>query len=269
MADQADVEAALVTAISASLYPNGTDEASSPGPLCRVYRGWPKSSGLNADLAAGRVNVTVFPSGGAVRNTTRYMPGWTAQPVLPQLTVSVSAKAVNFVGTASAGQVAGICVDAFSYVYRTTPSDTPASVAANLAAAARQRTVATLAGSTITFPAAGEVIARVVADGVAVSELKRQSQDFRIVCWCPTPELRDQVSGIVDVTLASTTFLALPDGAAARLRFASTTVMDQSQNAALYRRDLVYSAEYPTTSLAAQPAMLFGDIKLNSVDYIN
>ena len=64
MADQSDVEIALVSVVSAALYPNGTDEASVPGPDCRIYRGWPNSAALDADLAAGKINVTVFPGGG-------------------------------------------------------------------------------------------------------------------------------------------------------------------------------------------------------------
>jgi len=269
MADQADVESALVTLVSSSLYPNGTDEASLPGPLCRVYRGWPKSSGLNADLAAGRINVTVFPAGGVVRNTTRYMPGWIAQPVTPGLTVTLTGKTVRFGGSAPQGQLAGILIDGAGYVYRTTSSDTPASVAANLATVARQSGIATLAGSSITFPGAGYIAARVVADGTGVMEVRRQVQDFRIVCWCPTPSLRDTVAEVVDVALAGVSFMPLPDGTAARLTFAGTSVLDQAQNANLYRRDLVYSAEYPTTSTGTQPAMLFGDLALDGIEFIN
>jgi hypothetical protein len=39
MADESDVEVALVNVISAALYPNGTSQASIPGPDCRIYRG--------------------------------------------------------------------------------------------------------------------------------------------------------------------------------------------------------------------------------------
>ena len=100
-------------------------------------------------------------------------------------------------------------------------------------------------------------------------ELRRQAQDFRVVCWCPTPVVRDQVASIVDTALAAANFLNMPDGTGARLRFAGTTVFDQAQNALLYRRDLIYSVEYATTMSAAQAAMIFGDLQLGGVDYIN
>ncbi len=43
MADQSDVETALVALASAALYPNGTEAASVPGVNCRIYRGWPRA----------------------------------------------------------------------------------------------------------------------------------------------------------------------------------------------------------------------------------
>lgn len=64
MADQADVETALVQIASAALYPQGTTGPSICGTLCRVYRGWPTPAGLDADLAAGAVNVSVYPVDG-------------------------------------------------------------------------------------------------------------------------------------------------------------------------------------------------------------
>ena len=76
MADQSDVEDALVTVVSAALYPTGTDDTSVPGPDCRIYRGWPNSAALDADLAAGKINVTVFPIGATGRTTTRYSEQW-------------------------------------------------------------------------------------------------------------------------------------------------------------------------------------------------
>ena len=55
------------------------------------------------------------------------------------------------------------------------------------------------------------------------------------------------------------TFLTLPDGTTARLCETGTRVFDQSQNANLYRRDLLLSAEYATTITTPLPAMIFGN----------
>jgi hypothetical protein len=268
MADQSDVETELVTLVSAALYPNGTNESSVAGPLCRIYRGWPKSAALNADLAAGRINVTVFPSSTAGRNTTRYPIGAKTTPLQPTLTAAVARTVVTFAGVASLGQVAGVLVDGCSYAYRTTQTDTPASVAANIATLARADRIVALSQVTVAFPGAGALLARVVADAPGLMEVRRQVQGFRIICWCPTPSSRDRSAMAIDAALAMMPFIAMPDGTAARLIYAGSTVFDQSQDAILYRRDLAYTVEYATTITALQPSMLFGDLNLNAANFI-
>ncbi len=59
-------------------------------------------------------------------------------------------------------------------------------------------------------------------------------------------------------------FLLLPDATQARIIYHNTAGYDQSQNALLYRRDLIYTVEYPTVTTAQQPSMLFGASDLNS-----
>jgi hypothetical protein len=268
MADQSDVEIALVGAVAAALYPAGTDADSVCGVDCRVFRGWPNPAALDADLAAGRVNVTVFPVDHATRNTTRYPNAWqvTAQPA-PALRATVTGDMVAFAGEASAGQLAGVLADGISTVHRTLAGDTPESVAAILAALIRAERTVQLDGATLAIPGVSRLVARTVADGTGVQETRRQMQRFRIVCWCPTPAKRDTAVAAIDAALAGVAFLPLADGTPARLRFEGTTVFDQSQDASLYRRDLLYDAEYPTTLVQAQPAMLFGDLVLNAASF--
>lgn len=264
MADQSDVEVALVDVVSAALYPTGTNDPSVPGPDCRVYRGWPNSAALDADLAAGKINVTVFPAGGPTITATRYAENWMGQPPKPTLTTTVEGTSVTFGGTADVGQIAGILVDGMSYAYRTQSGDTPPLVAANLATMAREKSIVRLSHSTITIPGAGDLLARVVADAAVQQEVRRQEQGFRITCWCPTPATRDAAAVAIDQALSSQRFLALPDGTSGRMTYAGTTVFDQSQNARLYRRDLDYKVEYPTVMHSTNPSMLFGDLVLNS-----
>jgi hypothetical protein len=263
MADQSDVEVALVNAVSAALYPTGTIDASVPGPDCRIYRGWPNSAALDADLRAAKINVTVFP-GGASRTTTRYAEHWLAAPAHPSLTVMVDGTSVTFGGRADVGQIAGVLIDGVSYAYRTQVGDTPQSVAANLATMARSNSVVRLSYSTLSIAGAGDLVARVVADAQAQQEVRRQEQGFRITCWCSTPATRDAAATAIDQILSSQHFLTLPDGTTGRLTYGGSTVFDQSQNARLYRRDLNYNVEYATVLSSTLPAMLFGTLILNS-----
>ena len=132
MADQADVETVLAGLVSGVLYPQGVTAPSVLGVVCRVYRGWPNSAALDADLAAGVVNVTVFPQAGHERNTTRWPDECALQAwVSPTLTVSVDGVTATFAGAAGLGQVAGLLVDGVAVVHRLVGNDTPASVAAS------------------------------------------------------------------------------------------------------------------------------------------
>jgi hypothetical protein len=260
MADQSDVEAALTRLVSAAIYPQGTNVSSILGADCRIYRGWPNAAALNADLAGKRVNITVFPEPRQQLNTTRwsaeFMP---AALVTPTLTVSVDGTAATFGGTADPGQVAGLLADNMAVVHRTETGDTPAMVAAILASYLRTQRAAVLSDAVVTVPGARLLIGRVVADQSFTEELRRQLQRFRITCWCPDPASRDAIAAAVDTALAAQTFIPLPDGTQGRLRFVSSAVFDQSQDAQLYRRDLVYSVDYSTTQTTTLPSMIFGD----------
>jgi hypothetical protein len=140
-------------------------------------------------------------------------------------------------------------------------------VAANLAALARSNGIVQLSGSTLTIAGAYDVVARVVADTSAQQEVRRQERGFRISCWCPTPSTRDITASTIDSYLSGVAFLSLADGTSGRLIYLDTTMFDQSQNARLYRRDLTYSVEYPTIQAGTYPAMLFGDLLLNSATF--
>ena len=62
MADVTDAANGLVQAIQAIVYPKGIAQASVTGVDVLIYQGWPLEAVLKADLAAGKVHVSVFPS---------------------------------------------------------------------------------------------------------------------------------------------------------------------------------------------------------------
>jgi hypothetical protein len=264
MADQSEVEEALVRIVSAALYPSGIAEPSVPGPNCRVYRGWPNSAALDADLSAGTINVTVFPVGGSTRTTTRYSEQWVGSPVQPSLTAVIDGTTVTFSGSAEQGQIAGILVDGTAYAYRVLDGDTNQSVAANLATMVRTDQIVQLSQGNVTIPGARQLVVRVVADAPVKQEVRRQKQGFRVTCWCPDPTTRDATASAVDLALSTQRFVALDDGTSGKLSYTGTTEFDQSQNARLYRRDLNYDVEYATVLSGTLPAMLFGTLVLNA-----
>ena len=258
MPSQADAEQALVALVTSALYPNGTAASPAIAAESRIYRGWPNASALEADLAAGMVNVSVFPAPHSTVNTTRYLQSWLPNPVTPTLMAEVAGNSATFSGVAGLGQLAGLLVDGKSFVHRTSTGDTPELVASVLSAAIASIRPVSVTESTITIPNASSVVARTAADASAALELRRQRQGFRITAWCPSPGLRDSACAVVDVAFAATPFLTLVDGSAARLHYSSTTSFDERQDAMLYRRDMYYTVEYSTTQVAIQPSMLFG-----------
>lgn len=268
MADISDVETTLVSLVTAALYPKGMAPLSAVGADCRIYRGWPAPASLDADLRAGLVNVSIFPDVAPGQTMTPYPSEWHGTAMTPTLVASVAGDIVNFTGVAAAGQLVGIRIDNRTFVYPTSGNDTPESVAANLGAMIASTFVVQLSGPTLTVPGATDLVVRVVADSPALREVRRQLHDFRISFWCPTPRLRDSACGTVDTTLAGLTFVGFSDTSFGRIQYKSTIAFDQSQSAILYRRDLIYSVEYPTILSTTLPAMVFGDIMLGDVQAI-
>lgn len=265
MADQADVEQALVGLLANALYPDGSAAPSAAigpgGPVtCRIYRGLPNAPALDGDLAQGIAHVTVFPNGTAIRNVTRYPRVWReVAAVPPTLTVSSTAGSATFSGACAAGQLAGVAVNGAIFPYAVQANDSPATVASNLAALIRVAGwVVSYNGTTLSVPGARSFIARVVTGARALMEIKRQIQEFRVSLWCSDPVSRDAIAALIGTGLATPNFIALADGSSAHLVPAGGTTTDDGADAALYRRDILLAAEYPTTLAEIEPAMLFG-----------
>jgi hypothetical protein len=273
MADISDVEMAMVSEAAGFLslgkhYLAGSAVMSPTAEQrCRVYRGWPVSAALDRDMVDGITSVTVFPVAGATRRTTKYLPQWHEGPtVTPTLTATVSGATVTLGGRPDVGQVVGVRIGPFinpaAYAYRLGRGETLPSVAASLAALIPG---ATAARNVITLPVSTGVVARVGADQPAWQETRRQAQNVWVITWAPNPAARDAVASIVDAGFANMTdafgnltyFMPLPDGSSADLRYFSSHTIDQTQKANLWRRDLRYVVEYPTTLLEQQPTLLF------------
>jgi len=263
VADLSDVETALVGAVTAAVYPAGPSLPSVTGGPVRVYRGWPMSGALAADMAAGVANISVFAVPGATRNTTRWGPVSTVTPGVATLTVAVQGGSATFGGSGGAGQLAGLLVAGQPYVYVGQAGDTAVVAAAVLAQSVQAVRPCLLSGSTVTVPGVSSLVARVAVRAASSTEWARQKQGFRISAWCPTPVLRDLVCGVVGSALAATSFITLADGSGGRVRYRSSSSIDDDQDAQVYRRDLVYDVEYGTSVAGVVPSMLFGDLVMN------
>src|ERR1700712_2603299 len=249
MADLSDVEQAVVNAITSILYPAGSSQFSIIGAICRVYRGWPNSATLNTDLSTGTVNVTVVTDNDSGRTTTRYLPEWHTTLSQPGVAASATAQTITISGNPALGDVVGLLIDQAAYAYRLQAGDTPDLVASNVIQLIQANRPAASHGPTITVPGAESIEVRVVCDAVTSFESRRQEKDLRIICWCPAPLVRDAAAAAIDLAMDQVSFLILPDNTRARVVYKNTSSYDQAQNALLYRRDLVYTIEYPTVTI--------------------
>lgn len=291
MADTADVERALVALCANVLFPNGgyIYNAASPSavlvapptspsgalvPLtCRLYRGWPGSDTLNADLASGYAHVSVYPEAGGGRNTTRFFTKWWQTPrQAPSLTAAVTqgstTATVIWGGTAASGQLAGVALGAgaapATFAYAVQPADTPASIAADFAA---QIPGATANGVVLTVPSPN-CLARVVQGAVATWLARQVSQRYRINLWCPSPHARDTLACALDTVLARTFRLALPDRTPALLRYGGTFVSDFPARQGEWNRALALQIDYSTAAIENLAAVLFPTGSINGAGFI-
>ncbi len=267
MPDRSDVEQALAGLVADVLYPNGFMSDSVIGAVCKIYRGWPVANALETDLEQGLVHVSVVPVAGAVRDRTRYSTEWQGVSPPATVTATVSGDFVTFTGFGGSGQVAGIRVDGRAYGYRMRDGDSAALVAAALAMQIRADRPAIANGSSVYLLNGRNIIARVVTDAHGGQEFRRQEGQFRVSFWCPDPAVRDAIVGLVDTALATQAFIDV-GGWACRLQLSGESSTDDGAVAGLWRRDLLYSVEFPTVTTETLPTMLFGIAEVNAVDWI-
>ena len=265
MADLSDVENALVALCAAAAYPGGTSEPSAVGVPLKVYRGWPSATALDNDLSGPSpkppgwtptANVSVFPISGMTRLTTRFPRAWLADgPGVTTLTATASAgTTVTVAGSSGVAQLVGIRSAGLAYVYPATTADNPSTAAAALAALVPG---AVAAGPVITVPHDSRLAARVAGFTTIRRELRRQVQGIRITIWAPDRVSRDAIGAALDLAIARANFIDLPDGPG-RLTYTAADVDDVPLKSAIWKRDFRLTVEYPTTEVAAAPAVLWG-----------
>jgi hypothetical protein len=258
VADLSDVEETLKALLGGVIYPNGTgqpsvvlNDAGQPAAV-RVLRGWPIAANLDADLAAGKGNVSIFSRGGAERNVTKYNPDF--QDLSRQTATIAAAVADNKVtlsGSINPAITQYVTLQIGPRVvvsYQPLAGDTLATVATALAGQiAATFAPASAVGAVITVSSSAAIRATVGTIGQQIAEIRRQITMIQITLWCPGPKMRDSIAKAVEPILADTPFLTLPDQSAARVRYMNTLVSDSAEKVALYRRDLIYTVEYATT----------------------
>ena len=246
MADVTDVQNTLAGIIATAIYPNGTGAGSVTGAPTRIYPGWPMSAKLDADLAAGKVNVSVFANR-TERNSTRYPRDLRviAHPA-SQLTATVAGTVITLGGTVASHGAVMLIIDGKSYAYGIQPGATLASVATALAQLVNQTRAAISVGPAITVTGANSITVKCSVPGLLGREIRRQDRHFMISIWAPSPDLRTVTAKLIDPALAVLDWLVLPDTSLGRIIYASSMDFDTGQKSLEYRRDLNYAVDFAT-----------------------
>lgn len=296
MADLSDVEQALVQLAASFLQvevpylPGSIVFSDAVQGKVRIFRGWPSAPQLDADLAAGITDVSVYPIAGMVRDNQRYFYRWFTTPTEPTLSATVNGATVSFTGIAKIGHVVGVMIGegpgAPAYAYRLEANDSLTSVAAAVAALIPGATASgqsvVLASGAIGNLAVGmggvaqtnpKITARVAIDQPAWLETRQQEQGIWVMVWSPTAGARDLAASAIDGGFAGmqdqwgrmTQFFGLPDGSNAQVIYAGSYSDDTPQRVNLFRRNLRYNVRYFTTLLQQQPEVIFTGGTLNEV----
>jgi len=263
MADLSDVTAYLANAASTAVYPNGTSQPSVAAMDCRIYEGWPMPDQLDRDMLgqmlSGTPPMPVTRPGGAVANVSVFPMQGTGIGVYQQQddtyvitppTISSSftlvGNLITVSGQIAVGEYLTLVIDNAAVC-----SQTGANTAAMLAALAAEAiskgyagTVAT--ATTLTVPFGHSLVVRQGGAAVLGKVTHRQRHSIMVTVWAPTEAVRSTIAAAVDNAIKNKIKVAMPDTSQALIIYNRTNVLDDRQSTAIYRRDLIYDAEYAT-----------------------
>lgn len=279
MADISDVFRALSSIIATVVYPNGPTNPSSiiVGGVhidVKIFAGWPLPQNLDNDVAAGIADISIYAPRAHWKNTTRY-PRNEMQLTAPVKTITATVNAaqtqVTIGGTLSLPQNVAIVVNGTGVSYGCQSGDTPSLIAAGIVALLIAAGVgAANIGPAITITNPTNLSARVGGAGTTIREVMRQEQMFQISFWCPSaaagqvPDaIRSALAAPVKVALSVLSFLTLADGSAARIITAGDYLSDDVSKPNVYRRDIMYQIEYPTTQTQIETEIVLAKIDLS------
>jgi hypothetical protein len=264
-ADISDVTALLATMATAAVYPNGTSAPSVTGNPITIFEGWPLQQSLDAAIAAGQSQVSIFPKlGGAPGSVFQILnEDYVVTPPVHGLTIaSVSEGVVTVMGSPSPGEYLTIIADGRNVFSQTGP-DLPTILNLIAAQAAPiygdlpvfqtsgsgpQLLLMQATGGGIEFPTTN-IKARLGAPATKGRATHRQRPTIMISVWSPNNADRNTIAIAVDVALKQVNRLTFPDTSEGQLFAAGFAQIDALEPSSVFRRDLFFTCEYATLEL--------------------
>lgn len=268
MADLSDVLTFIKGLTISAVYPNGVGVKNAvTGTDVRIAEGWPLPDELELDMQGNLPGTPPVPNpNGPTPNVTIYHSGVgqnvyqiqdnvqvVAQPVFGITVVSVVNNVITVSGQPNPGEYLTTVVDGQFAFSRGDTSDSPgptANTAAILAAIAADAVAAGYAASstatTLTIPAGHSMAVLQGGIGTLGKVTHRQSHDIMVCVWAPNHTLRAVLCSTIDAFIKEKLTYILPDTSMMTLVYSRTNMTDEEQVKGIYRRDLVYRAEFAT-----------------------
>lgn len=225
------------------VYPHGTNQPSIIGTDINIVAGWPIKNDLDSMLASGVSVISVF-SNNDERSMNRFAPVWMSGPT-PQSTLTYVSKGntVTFSGSAQAGCTIYVSIGSDQYTYTMSGTETLAQLAQYFAA----QTAGSSSGASFTAPNAINIVVRIAVKSTQYKEVKRQKLSISVIIWASTWEVRDQIAQVLEPQLGDLSRFVLPDNFYAVIMHGKNIILDKYELKDIYRQDLVYYVEYPST----------------------
>jgi hypothetical protein len=217
-----------------------------------VYAGFPLKQNLDADLAAGNINVAVFAQKGMTRNTTRIRDTF-ADPIISDATIilDVLNNTITVNGSVTVGQVAVAIINGTGYAYMAQDGDTLNDIATNLADLIPN---ASAVNNIITINDAYSIEARVSVPGTMRRILQSEEGIFRVRVIVPTAyqSIREAIGRAIQLAflkLEPRYYLTMPDGVSASIRAKGIDEINTYEFDLALVRDYLYLIEYHTVDV--------------------
>lgn len=247
MADISDVTALLTQMAKAAAYPNGYPGTSVTGQTITIFEGWPLQQSLDAAIAAGQSQVSVFPtraSGGGTVFQVQNEDYLIVPPVHGMTITSISGGIVSVTGAPTAGEYLTVIADGRHAYSRVGPD--LQTILNQLAADAAANYSGVIVGTgTIQFPT-DRLKAHIGSPAIKGRVTHRQRASVVISVWAPNNADRNTIAIAIDVALKAVNRLTFPDTSQGVLAAERFEQIDRLEPASIYRRDLMFAVDYAT-----------------------
>jgi hypothetical protein len=264
VADISDVTRLLETLATSAIYPNGATSPSIANMDVRIFEGWPIPAQLDLDMAGqvlagtppvptprprGKVaNVSIYPMPGATANVFQILDD-TYTIVNPNYGLAapiVTDDKITVTGAPVPGEYLTIILDNANVASSSQP--TLVGILNDLVAQVKTLgySATTDGVSSITIDGWAYMTVRQGSVGTLAKVTHRQRAGVMVTVWAPDHTTRTTLAAAIDVLVKQNLVNSLPDTSQCVLTYDRTNLSDEMQAQTIYRRDLVYEAEYAT-----------------------